>query len=84
MFYRPVTHYKITLDVNEEKEMDASSNLGLILKPKSDKDKIYVHWFNDYDKLQTTYTLDKPILVKNKFKLINGSNKKVKIGIFEL
>lgn len=83
MFYRALRSYTLKLKPKEEKEFDASKDFGFVLIPESEN-KIYVHWTNDVGKLQTTYTLIKTILVKNKFKLINGSDESSTITIIEI
>lgn len=83
MFYRALRSYNLKLKPKEEKEFDATKDFGFVLTP-STNDKIYIHWLDDAGKLQTTYTLIKCILVKNKFKLINGSNESATVNVIEL
>lgn len=76
MNYKPLKSRNIKLGAKAELELDAGA--GTILIPPNGV-KVFLHWLNENGKLVSTYTLTYSTLVKNKLKIINGSDKDIDV-----
>lgn len=79
MKYKALKNHFITL--NSDQVFDAGD--GVIMIPEKNK-KVYIHWYNDNDKMIATYTLQFSSLITGKVKLINAQQEQVQIHCIQL
>lgn len=81
MLYRQLKNHKIHLKAKESVDYDAGE--GVIMIPDSNT-KIYVHWITDKGRIRSTYTMTYDTEIKERVKLINGSNTDTDIHVIKL
>lgn len=79
MKYKALKNQFIKLDT--EQFFDA--NDGVVMIPEPNK-KVYIHWYNDNDKMIATYTLQFSSLITGKVKLINAQQEQIQIHCIQL